>query len=372
MSNYKVPFVDLPTHFQKLKKELMPVIDEVMFDRADMILRGDLKEFEERVARLIGTKHAIGLNSGTDALFLSLKANAIGRGDEVITVAHTFFGTVEAIVMVGAKPVLVDVRDDHLMNPDLLEKAVNSRTKAIIPVHLNGQICEMDKILRLAERKNVMIVEDACQAWGVAFEGRMGGSIGITGCFSLYPFKVLGGIGDGGVVTTNDQGIAEQLRLYRDHCQNRETRELVGYGYNSRLDNFNAAILNVKLRYLSQWIDRRREIARLYHDGLKDLKDVFLPLVPDADPRRFNVFQNYVIETAKRDELKAFLKEEGIETMVLWPIPIHQQKALSLEHFKLPVTDRISRQVLSLPMNSELTSEQVSYVIQRIRTFFDV
>ncbi|MDD5065514.1 MAG: DegT/DnrJ/EryC1/StrS family aminotransferase [bacterium] len=367
---YKVPFVDLPKHYQELEKELMPVIKDVLFTRADLIMRGDLKEFEEGIARFVGTRYAVGLNSGTDAIFLSLLAAGIGKGDEVITVAHTFVATVAAIHFSGATPVLVDVGRDHNMNVDLIEKAITKKTKAIIPVHLNGRICHMKKIMELAKKHDLAVIEDACQSLGAKFDGQTAGSIGLTGCFSMYPFKILGGPGDGGILVTNDKAIEEKIRLYRDHSLNRKTMEIVNFGFNSRLDNFHAAILNVKLKYLPNWIIRRREVAKIYQDGLRDVKEITLPLILDENPSFHDVFQNYVITCKERDQLAGFFTENGIETLISWRIPMHFHKGLNLNHFKLPETERISREVVSLPMNTEITNDQVQYVVETIRKFY--
>mgnify|MGYP001613292077 CR=1 FL=1 len=368
---FKVPFVDLPLHHQKLEKEFMEVIKDVLFNRADIIMRSDLKEFEEKVAEFIGTQYAIGLNSGTDAIFLSLLSAGVGKGDEVITVAHTFPATVAAIVFTGATPILVDIGKDYNMNTDLLEEAITSKTKAIIPVHLNGRICNMEKIMSIVGENSLIVIEDACQAWGAAFNGKKAGSIGLTGCFSLYPFKVLGGIGDGGILTTNSKEIADKISLLRDHCANRKTGEFLGFGYNSRLDNFNAAILNIKIKYLPRWVERRREVARFYHEGLKDLNRILLPPPPDSDSQYFDVFQNYVIRSNERERLISYLAENGVETLISWPIPLHHQRDLNLGHFNLPVTERISKEVVSLPINTEISEKQVEYVIQTVRNFFN-
>lgn len=367
---YKVPFVDLPTHFQSLRPSLDKVLDDVLYRRADLIMRTDLLELESRLASFVGVRYAVGLNSGTDALFFSLLAAGVGKGDEVITVAHTFVATVAAIVFTGATPVLVDVGPDHVMDPDQVKRAITKKTRAVIPVHLNGRMCDMGRIMAAARRYKLVVIEDAAQALGAAFEGQRAGSFGFTGCFSFYPMKILGGLGDGGMVVTNDKKAAQRIRLLRDHLQNRSTGELLGFGYNSRLDNLHAALLNLKLRRLPAWIRRRRELARAYQQGLQDVRDLGLPPAPGSDKRCYDVFQNYPVMAKRRDELVAFLRREGIETLVSWPKPLHKHKALGLSHHRLPMTEKISRQVVSLPMNTELTDRQVAYVIRKVRAFY--
>lgn len=367
---YKVPFVDLPKHYQNLKKEILSLIDDVLFERADLIMRGDLRQLEENIAKFVGVKYAVGLNSGTDALFFSLLAAGIGRGDEVITVAHTFVATVASIIFTGAKPILVDIADDFNIDVDKIEAAITGKTKAIIPVHLNGRICNMEKIMQIANKHKLVVIEDAAQAMGAKFDNKKAGSFGLTGCFSFYPMKILGGAGDGGMVVTNNKRIADKIYLLRDHMQNRKTGELLGFGYNSRLDNFHAAIINLKLEYLSKWIERRREVARIYNEGLKDIQEVKLPPEPKENDKYFDVFQNYVIRAKKRDELVEYLKKNGVETLISWRKPMHKHKALGLSHFKLPMTEKISKEVVSLPMNTEITDEQVEYVIECIRKFY--
>jgi len=366
---YKVSFVDYPQQYRSIEKEIDAAIKQVLLN-GNFILREQLRQFENNIASFLGVKYAIGLNSGTDALYLSLLAAGIGRDDEVITVAHTFLATVGAIVNCGAKPVLVDVEQDSNMSVDDVEGAITPQTKAIIPVHLNGRLCDMENLMKIAAKYNLLVIEDAAQALGAMFDGRKAGSFGLTGCFSFYPAKVLGTAGDGGLVATNDGEIAAKIRALRDNGRVMGKDEVVGYGFNSRLDNLHAAILEVKFKYLPQWIRRRREIAGIYHQRLSDISQLQLPPPPQVEDRYFDVFQNYVIRTRKRDELVNHLEENGIEILISWPIPMNHQKALRLSHFKLPETEAISREVLSLPMYPELSDEQVQYVIQAVRNFY--
>lgn len=365
---YKVPFVNVPKQYNILKEEILKIFDDVL-SRGDLILRKDVEDFEKSIADFIGAKHAIGLNSGTDTMFLTLKALGIGEGDEVITVSHTFVASMAVIVQAGAKPVLIDVKEDFLMDENQLEAAITPKTKAIIPVHLNGRVCEMDKIMEIANKHNLFVIEDAAQALGAKYNGKMAGSFGIAGSFSLYPFKVLGCFGDAGILTTDDDVLAEKIRLLRDHGQKTKT-EIVCFGWNSRLDNIQAAILNLKFKYLPEYIRRRREIASLYEKGLTDVKGIVLPPAPDSNGKNFDTFQNYVLKAERRNELAAFLKEKGVEILIKDPVANHKQPGLGLTHFILPYSEQLADEVISLPMYPELENEQIEYVINRVKEFY--
>ncbi len=365
---YKVRFVNPQKQYADHKDEFMKAFDDVL-SRGDLILRKDVEDFENNIATLVGTKYAVSLNSGTDTMLFPLKVLGIGPGDEVITVSHTFVASIAVIVQAGAKPILIDVKEDFTMDDSQIEAAITDKTKAIIPVHLNGRVCEMDKIMEIARKHNLAVIEDAAQALGSKYNGKMAGSFGLIGSFSLYPFKVLGCFGDGGILTTNDKEMAEKIKLLRDHGQKTKT-EIVCFGFNSRLDNLQAAILNVKLKYFPQWIKRRREIAVMYDKKLSDVKEIELPPAPDSDEKHFDNFQNYVLKAEKRDELAAFLKENGVETLIKDPIANHKQPELSLSHFNLPSSEKLAEEVISLPMYPELTDEEVEFVAKTIRDFY--
>lgn len=368
--SYRVRFVNYPEQYRRLKPDLDAAIRRVL-ENGDFILRQDVREFEERMAARLGVKHAIGLNSGTDALYLSLLALGVGPGDEVITVAHTFLATVGAIVNCGATPVLVDVGDDYNMDVDLAAGAVTSRTRAIIPVHLNGRMCDMQKVMRVAESHGLAVIEDAAQALGATFMGRPSGSFGATACYSFYPAKILGTPGDGGMVVTSDDALARQLRGLRDNGRVNWQDQVIGYGFNSRLDNLHAAILNVKLSLLDEFIARRRKIARMYDAALCGVPGLGLPPAPSDGGAFFDVYQNYVVRSPRRDELVVYLREQGIETLISWLLPMHHQTALKLSHFHLPVTEAISREVVSLPMYPEMSDGDVETVAEAVQAFVE-
>jgi dTDP-4-amino-4,6-dideoxygalactose transaminase len=367
---YKVPFVNYPEHYRRMWDEVIGAISEAL-SKGDLLLRGQLRQFEQDIALFVGAKYAVGLNSGTDAMLLSLKAANIGSGDEVITVAHTFVATISVIVFCGAKPVLVDVGEDMNMNVEQVEQSITPKTRAIIPVHLNGRLCDMKRLMKIAKERNLMIIEDAAQALGATFQGQKAGSFGLSGCFSLYPAKILGAAGDGGFLTTSEEEIDENIRLLRDHGQDRKTGNIFFYGFNSRLDNIQAAILNVKMKYLPKWIERRREIAKIYHEGLSDISKIKLPPPPTSSGPYYDVYQNYVIRAKNRDNLVKFLENEGVETIVSWRTPNHFHPALKLKHFKLPVTEQLCNEVVSLPIYPELNNEQAEYVISVLHDFYE-
>ncbi len=368
--SWKVKYIDYPTQYQRMKDEILRVIDETLA-AGDVMLRGQLRDFESHLADFVGTRYAVGVGNCTDALRLALHAAGVGVGDEVITVSHTMVATVAAIHHNGATPVLVDIGDDHNMDPEAVEKAVTPRTKAIIPVHLNGRLCNMERLMAIAKRHNLLLIEDAAQALGASFEGVRAGAFGIAGCFSFYPAKLLGAYGDGGAVVTNSEEMAEKIRLLRDHGRTADG-DVAFWAFNSRLDNVHAAILDLKLKYVPGWIERRREIARIYHERLCDLPQVALPPPPQVDDAYFDVFQNYEIEVENRDHLRAYLHERGVETLVPWGGKgVHQFKFLGLNGFRLPRTERMFQRVLMLPMHCELTDDQVVYVAECIRSFYD-
>jgi len=366
---YRVPFVDPRAHYRRLKPEIDDAIISCL-SQGDLISRRQLHEFEEHLAAFVGVKYAVGVNSGYHALHFALLAAGVGPGDEVVTVAHTFVATVSAIIHAGATPVLVEIGDDYNMDPEAIEAAITCRTKALLPVHLNGRVCEINRIQTIAERHGLAVIEDAAQALGATCGGRRAGSFGLSGCFSFYPFKILGGFGDGGAITTDDPRVARLASLLRDNGEDRQTGEYLCHGHTALLDNVQAAVLDVKLKYLPQWIAHRRAIAERYRRHLTTLPGLELPHFNSDD--RFDVYQNYVVRLADREALKRHLSNEGVETLVHWPKPLWQHAALRLPDPGLPKTERLCREVLSLPMSAETDVEQVDYVARAIREFIDV
>jgi|SRR5437867_1930549 len=366
---WKVRFVDYPAQFSKMESEIMDTIRTVL-SQGDLMLRQQLRHFESHFAAFVGTRYAMGTSNCTDALHLALRAAGIGPGDEVITVSHTFVATAAAIHHAGAAPVLVDIGDDHNMNVDLVESAITPRTKAIVPVHLNGRVCDMGRLMSMAEKHGLLVIEDSAQALGASFDGKRGGSFGVAGCFSFYPAKLLGAFGDAGAMTTNSKEIAEKVMAMRDHGRTNHG-EVSGWSFNCRLDNLQAAVLDLKLKMLPKWIARRRELARYYHEQLSGLRQLRLPPSPATEGCSFDVFQNYEIEAQDRDRLVDHLKGKGVEILIPWGGKgVHQFKALGLSHFHLPRTARLFQDVLMLPLHTELSDEQVEYVCQAVRDFY--
>ena len=370
---YTVRFVNPERQYQQHREEYLATIGDVL-SRVDLIDRKDLKEFEERLAQYVGVEFAVGVNSGTNALSCAFEALGLAPGDEVITVAHTYMSSISSIAHCGAIPVLIDVGKDFNMDPAAIEAAITPRTKAIEVVHLNGRLADMERIMTIARSRDLFVVEDACQALGATLtlsdgSKKMAGSFGSIGCFSFYPFKSLGCFGDGGAAVMNDPAIERRIRLLRYNGQDRRARTFYYHGYTCLLDNLQAALLTVKFKYLPQWVERRREIAEMYRAGLRDVPSIRLPHYDD--PRFFDTYQNYVIRAASRDELQTYLEDsQKVETMIFWPRPNYQQPVLQPNRTFLPETERICREVLSLPMYPELTNEEVSSVIDQVKGFY--
>lgn len=361
----KVPFLDLKLQHSQLTDQLNEAIQRVM-SRSRFILGEEVETFEHEFAAYCGVKHCVGVGSGTDALNLALEACGVGPEDEVITVSHSFIGTAIAIWRTKARTVFVDIDPaTYTMDPEHVARAITPRTKAILPVHLYGQCSDMDPLLDLARKHDLWVIEDACQAHGAIYKGRLAGSMGHLGCFSFYPSKNLGACGDGGAITTNDGDLAKRLRLLRNYGQTSKYRH-EQIGYNSRLDELQAAVLNIKLRYLDEWNQARTRFADQYDEMLNG-SNVTLPQVADWGR---SVFHLYVIRTTRRDELQQHLHRKGVETLIHYPIPIHLQ--LPSINMKYPantlmITERCAAELLSLPMYPEISHEQIAYVCQTIR-----
>lgn len=363
---YKVPYTDLAGQYRKLKKDIFAAMEKV-FASGDFILRDEVRCFEKAMASFLGVDYIIGVNSGTDALYLSLLTAGIHHGDEVITVSHTFVATVAVIIHCGALPVFVDISKDYNMDTSQIENAITPRTRAIIAVHLNGRLCNMDKISELAKKHHLIVIEDAAQALGASFKGKQAGSFGLTGCFSVHPLKNLSAAGDGGFISTNNKDLAEKITLLRNHGQ-KSKEELLYFGFNSRLDNLQAAILNVKLPYLDGWIKRRRAVAQMYHHRLSEISQLHIPAF--SEETHYDVYSSYVIRAEKRDRLAEYLRKNGIEVFIHWPCALHLQKNLNLCRCSLPETEKASKEVLSLPINAEIEDKQVNFTADCIYNFY--
>jgi dTDP-4-amino-4,6-dideoxygalactose transaminase len=360
----RVPLVDLTAQFQTIKAEVMAAIEGVL-DTMRLFLGPNTTSFEEEFAAYCGTRCCVAVGNGTDAVHLALRAAGVTTGDEVITVSHTFFATAEAIVMAGAKPVFVDIDPrTYLIDVSRIEEKISSRTRAIIPVHLYGQMADMDPVMALAERYNLAVVEDAAEAHGAEYRGRRAGSIGQLGCFSFYYSKNLGAYGEAGAVVTSDAELARKVRLLRDHGSEQRYQHQT-FGFNSRMDELQSAILRVKLRHLDDWNAARHRHAAVYDRLLADA-GVSLPIT-SAD--KLHAYYVYVIRSERRDLLQNALAARDVGTGIHFPIPIHLQTAcqhLGYRPGDLPHTERAAREVLSIPMYAELTPDQLEWVASTI------
>jgi len=362
-----VPFVDLRAQYQSLDAEVQQAISAVL-ERGDFVLGREVSLFEEEFAAYCEAGYAVGVDSGTSALELALRAFDIGPGDEVITAANTFIATAFAISYTGATPILVDVDPQtYTIDVPLLERAITDRTRAIIPVHLYGHPADMDPIMEIAAKHGLVVIEDACQAHGARYKGRRVGSLGHAAASSFYPAKNLGAYGDGGMVVTNDGQVAASLHMLRNYGQREKYHHMV-QGFNHRLDTLQAAVLRVKLKHLDDWNTARRQHAQLYRHLL-----AYSPVVTPVEAGYAeSVYHLYVIRVEDRDELRAYLYDKGIATGIHYPISIHLQptyRHLGYQKGEFPITERYAEQILSLPMYAELTPASIEYVAEAIRTF---
>jgi len=367
MTKPRIPYVDLAAQYAEEREQLLPIVESVL--ASGNYIGGDVVERTEgRLAALCRVKHAIALNSGTDALILGMRALGIGPGDEVITPPNSFVASTAAIVHVGAKPVFVDVLPDQNINPDRIAAALTPRTKAIMPVHLTGRIADMDPILELASEHGLMVIEDAAQAIGSTYRERPAGSFGDIGCFSTHPLKNLNAIGDGGFLTTDRDDIAATVRLLRNHgLVDRNTVE--EFAFVSRMDTLQAAVIEFRLGRLDEIARRRRDNAARYRN-LLDPRHVFMP--PDRQIE-FNTYHTFVIQVDRRDALQRHLAEQGIGTAIHYPVPIHLQpaaKALGYKRGDFPVTERQAERILTLPINPSITEEQIRTVSEAVNRFY--
>ena len=367
-----VPLLDLKAQYRSIRTEVMAAI-EATCDEQSFVLGPRVAALEDALAKYVGSAHAVGVASGSDALLLALMAMGVKAGDEVVTVPFTFFATGGAISRIGASPVFVDIRPDTFnMDPVLLDRTITPRTKAIIPVHLFGQCADMNAINSIAKRRTVGVIEDVCQSIGAARKGVRAGVLGDMGCVSFFPTKNLGGFGDGGLVTTNDPTLADAVAMLRVHGSRvRYVHERIGI--NSRLDALQAAVLLVKLKYLDQWTEGRRRNAVRYEQLFAKAKLLERVTLPATEPGNRHVFNQFTIRAQKRDELRTYLKEKGVGTEVYYPLPLHLQNCyrdLGYTKGAFPVCERAAEEVLSLPIYAELTEDQQTYVAQVIADFY--
>lgn len=368
MNKMNIPLLDLKAQYYSIKEELRASVEQVL-ESGQYIMGPFVKKFEEEIADYCNTKYAIGVANGTDALLLTLDALGIGSGDEVITTPFTFFASSEVISKVGATPVFVDI-DPLTYNIDVnkIEDAITEKTKAIIPVHIFGQPVNFGAIKEIADKYNLHIVEDACQAIGSKYKGRQAGSLGIAGCFSFFPTKNLGGYGDGGIVVTDDEQLAQKIQVLRVHGSNPKYYHSM-VGYNSRLDALQAAMLSVKLKYIDAWNQKRAEKANFYNIILKDT-----PLVlPFCEEENQHVYHLYIVQTDYRQELMDYLKEHGIDTGVYYPVPLHLQEVYNNLGYKkgaFPISEQMAERTFALPLFPEISNKQQEYVAEKIKMFY--
>ena len=366
----KIPFLSFEAMHGSIKNEMLHTFEN-FYDSYSYILGPNLEEFERRYAIVNNTNYSIGVSNGLDALFLCLKSLGISKGDEVIIPANTYIATALAVTYLGAKPIFVEPKEDtYNLNADLIELALSSKTKAIMPVHLYGQACEMDKIMAIANKYDLSVVEDNAQAHGAKFKNQITGSWGHVNGTSFYPGKNLGALGDGGAITTNDELLAKKIRLLRNYGSGEKYKNDI-IGHNMRLDEIHANFLLVKLNYINTWTQQRQDIANKYNEKLCNIGDIVLPFV---NPYSTHSYHLYVIRTTKRDELQTYLNNFGIGTLIHYPIPPHLQKAYNYLGYKcgdFPIAEKLSNTMLSLPIWPGMSEDQVDYVCNVISSFFN-
>ena len=370
MISRKVPFFDYPRAYLDERDKLLEIVDDVG-QRGAFIMQQDLRDFERKLADYTGARYAIGVANATDGLEFSWMSLGLRAGDEVICCSHTMLATAASIRTAGGVPVPVELGDDNLIDPAAVESAINPRTVGIMPTQLNGRTCDMDKIMSIAQKNHFFVVEDAAQALGSRFKGQHAGTFGNVAAISFFPAKVLGCLGDAGGVITNDYGIYDKIYQLHDHGRDSEG-ELKSWGRNSRMDNLQAAILNHRIEGYDKVIHRRREIAAMYQQQLGDMQELQLPPAPDADPDHFDIYQNYELQADRRDELKQYLADAGIGTLIQWGgKAVHQWECLGFT-VKLPKVETFFRRCIMLPMNMFISNDDVDYVCKKMRGFYRI
>ena len=375
---YKIDFINSSyrRYYKQNRTKILNAIDRC-YKYGEFVLRKDVELFENNLAKFVGSKYALGVNSGTDALKIAYKALGIKPGDEVITVSHVFIAPIQEIVHHGAVPILIDVKEDGLMDETLIEQSITQKTVGIVPIHLSGKVCNMTEIMRIAKKYNLWVVEDACQALGASWDGKKAGTIGDIGCFSFIAPKTLGVGGDAGGIVTNNKELFTKMNLLRNHWNitqgvlhghQLKQPDVMGWGYNSRLDNIHAAVLNIKLKLYPKMLKRRKDIGMRYNAGLQALSDLNLLELPIQ--QKDQIYQEFIIKISCMDKFKKFMDKEGIELLIRDVIPNHKLKGLNLEHFNLPITESLAVSSVRLPTYPELTDDEVNKIIVAIWKFF--
>ena len=363
----KIPYVDLSYRY-KSKNEVINTLKKIL-DKGQFVGGGEILKFEKKISKLCNTKYTVALNSGTDALTLALHLLGVRKDDEVITTPNSFIASTAVIVHLGAKPIFVDVLSDQNMDPSKIEKVITKKTKVIMPVHLSGRVCQMDKILHIAKKYNLKVVEDAAQSIGSKFNNKMSGSFGDIGCFSAHPLKNLGALGDSGYMTTNNFKFFKMAKSLSNHGM--ENRNIIkNFGYVSRMDNIQAAILNLKLKKLKSIISKRRKNVKVYEKNL-DSKNIQISYEKNKE---FNTYHTFVVQVNKRNKLKSFLEKKGIKTSIHYPRPIHLQPAAKKYGYKkgdFINAEKQSNRILSLPVNENISLKKIKYICKIINSFYN-
>lgn len=361
-----IPILDLKSQYRSIRSEIKKAVDQVL-NNAQFILGENVKKFEDEFAEFCNTKYAVGVGNGTDALYLALRSIGLSKEDEVILPVYTFIATAEAVTLNGAKPVFIDINPvTYNIDINKIEEAISKKTKAIIPVHLYGQPAEMDRIIEIAKKHNLYVIEDCAQAHGAKYKGKKVGGIGDIGCFSFFPGKNLGAYGDAGIITTNNKKLAKRVLMLRNHGRLEKYKHEIE-GINSRLDEIQAAILRIKLKYLNKWNELRRKNAKIYNHLFKNIKGIVTPEILEVVE---SVYHLYVIRVKNRDDVQKQLREKGILAAVHYPFPLHLQPAYKYLGYKkgdFPEAEKVAKEILSLPMYPELTNNQIKFIVNSIK-----
>ncbi len=364
----KIPYINLKKQINLEKNKILKVIKRVI-SSGQWVGGSEVDLFEKNISKICNTKYCVSLNSGTDALTLALHLLGVRKGDEVITPPNSFVASTAVIVHLGAKPIFVDVKSDQNIDEQQIEKKISKKTKAIMPVHLTGRMCDMDKIMMISKKHNIPVIEDCAQSIMSKYKKKMSGSWGDVGCFSAHPLKNLNAVGDGGYLTTNNKKLYNKIKNLRTHGMEEDRNNVKNFGYVSRMDNLQAAILNFRIKNLKNVINSRRKNVNLYLDNL-DLNRVYFPI---ENTNQFNTYHTFVIQVDKRDQLKKFLKQKGIDTAIHYPVPIHLQKAskpYGLNNGSFPNSEKQSKRILTLPINQFLKKEEILYICKQINRFY--